>query len=714
MANTEIKGGIKITDISKINDADISGQDYTIIVDQETQKTKTITLDKLASFATTGPFGPNYSVLFNTGSQIYGSSNFIWNYDTNKLGINKSDPAYEIDVEGNVRVSGEIIADKVTAREYHTELVSASIIYESGSTKFGDDIGDLHQMTGSLHIYGQNSILNLRTFEPTANTYLTFKNIDSDKGYIGFYETSTENLDGIYEGPPPTVTRDNLDIRNLENGYIRFFTNTAETSLGERAKIGDDKIIFYPQKFQVYDILYTWPAAPVSPSFNNYNGRFLKYTTQTFSNNQVGATLQWADAVTGIYGDPDGEGDLLTGEVNIKPGGGINVATDTVTNSITISATATSANNPTITMSAGTGLTGGSTFTLNQASNQTITFDLDFSELTDMTGDITSTTEFILQDGTTESRKAASEIKLSVFNNNSGWTSNTGTVTSIATNNGITGGPITGTGTLGLTGQALALHNLNANGLITRTGSGAVATRTITAGSGITVSNGNGVNGDPSIANSGVISLTNGTNTTVSNIGNGVWQVNSTATGGVTQTSGTSTFIPVFDEDPQSQTSVDTMDPNVGAMTWRRIGDIVTLEIQANVSSVSSSVSDPSFLTLSPLSLSTNAPPPPLKFFNPIGNVQTNLPTTVTSPGAPSDVRAIWIGRDIHLYHKTSSGLYQFQNLFLREADKYYYISLNLTYIAGTTVFDAINVSTLETYMNSNVGSVTAIEPQDF
>ena len=67
---------------------------------------------------------------------------------------------------------------------------------------------------------------------------------------------------------------------------------------------------------------------------------------------------------------------------------------------------------------AGTGLSGGGT--------TTATLDLDFSELTDMTGDISGSTEFILQDGTTESRKAASEIKLSNFNNDSGFvTANT-------------------------------------------------------------------------------------------------------------------------------------------------------------------------------------------------------------------------------------------------------------------------------------------------
>ena len=76
-----------------------------------------------------------------------------------------------------------------------------------------------------------------------------------------------------------------------------------------------------------------------------------------------------------------------------------------------------------------------------------------------------------------------------------------GTVTSIATNNGITGGTITTSGTVGLTGQALAVHNLSSNGLIARTSSGTVAARTIENGQGVLVTNGDGVSGYPSLFN---------------------------------------------------------------------------------------------------------------------------------------------------------------------------------------------------------------------
>lgn len=82
-----------------------------------------------------------------------------------------------------------------------------------------------------------------------------------------------------------------------------------------------------------------------------------------------------------------------------------------------------------------------------------------------------------------------------------------GTVTQIDTNNGITGGPITTTGTVGLTGQALALHNLATNGLIARTGSGTVAGRSIAQGTGISVSNGDGVSGNPTIGVDSTVAL---------------------------------------------------------------------------------------------------------------------------------------------------------------------------------------------------------------
>lgn len=79
-----------------------------------------------------------------------------------------------------------------------------------------------------------------------------------------------------------------------------------------------------------------------------------------------------------------------------------------------------------------------------------------------------------------------------------------GTVTSVATGTGLTGGPITATGTIALTGQALSLSNLATNGVVARTAAGTVTARTVTGTANqITITNGDGVAGDPTVALAG-------------------------------------------------------------------------------------------------------------------------------------------------------------------------------------------------------------------
>jgi hypothetical protein len=46
------------------------------------------------------------------------------------------------------------VQGKITAQEFYTEYISSSVLYESGSTKFGDTLDDTHQITGSLLITG--------------------------------------------------------------------------------------------------------------------------------------------------------------------------------------------------------------------------------------------------------------------------------------------------------------------------------------------------------------------------------------------------------------------------------------------------------------------------------------------------------------------------------------------------------------------------------
>ena len=66
---------------------------------------------------------------------------------------------------GNVTVNGDMsVLGTLTAQEIKTTYVSSSIIFESGSTRFGDTTDDTHERTGSVNITGS---LNLNGYEIT-------------------------------------------------------------------------------------------------------------------------------------------------------------------------------------------------------------------------------------------------------------------------------------------------------------------------------------------------------------------------------------------------------------------------------------------------------------------------------------------------------------------------------------------------------------------
>ena len=105
----------------------------------------------------------------------------------------------------------------------------------------------------------------------------------------------------------------------------------------------------------------------------------------------------------------------------------------------------------TITNAGVTGVTGGTGIDTT-ASTGSITLTLDLDELTTTTTSTDADFFSIVNSSASQFKIAPSDIDLSTFNNDSGWTTNTGTVTSVATSSGtfvnVTGGTITGTGTI--------------------------------------------------------------------------------------------------------------------------------------------------------------------------------------------------------------------------------------------------------------------------
>jgi hypothetical protein len=78
-----------------------------------------------------------------SGDSLFADSGSYWTTTNN------------IEITGSVKIKGIL-----TAEEYNVTLVSSSVLYSSGSTKFGDTQDDTHQFTGSVFVSGSINIVS--------------------------------------------------------------------------------------------------------------------------------------------------------------------------------------------------------------------------------------------------------------------------------------------------------------------------------------------------------------------------------------------------------------------------------------------------------------------------------------------------------------------------------------------------------------------------
>ena len=124
-----------------------------------------------------------------------------------------------VDGHGNLVVEGS-----VTAQEFYTEIVSASIIFESGSSQFGNTLDDTHIFTGSLLLSGSDGHqISGSLFVQTANTGSTA--IISNNTTVGYPSSNNwqDNLDGSYFN--------NFDHGTHISEILRFMAGVMSSSL---------------------------------------------------------------------------------------------------------------------------------------------------------------------------------------------------------------------------------------------------------------------------------------------------------------------------------------------------------------------------------------------------------------------------------------------------------------------------------------------------
>ena len=103
-------------------------------------------------------------------------------------------------IGGNAVIQGDL-----TAQSYNSEIVSSSIIYDSGSTKFGDDISDTHQMTGSVSISG-SLLLNGTAIGTTVTTFDEYTRKQFVKRNTTLIGNSTASFSAVTASAPSGMT----------------------------------------------------------------------------------------------------------------------------------------------------------------------------------------------------------------------------------------------------------------------------------------------------------------------------------------------------------------------------------------------------------------------------------------------------------------------------------------------------------------------------
>ena len=144
--------------------------------------------------ATSGGLSTRIATLEGAGGTTFSSSvstrlTSVEGYTLDNVTDNGSSTTNGITVGGLTVNGNATITGTLTAQQFNTELISSSIIFESGSTKFGDSIDDIHSFTGSVKLNTQ-----------TAATTDTDKFLVFDTGGEIKYRTGAEVLSDINPG----------------------------------------------------------------------------------------------------------------------------------------------------------------------------------------------------------------------------------------------------------------------------------------------------------------------------------------------------------------------------------------------------------------------------------------------------------------------------------------------------------------------------------
>lgn len=134
-------------------------------------------------------------------------------------------------INGNLTVLGEI-----NARQFNIGVISSSILYTSGSNKFGDTGDDTHQFTGSVSVSGSFLVNGTEVGVAAGPNTFDF-NLDPDAaGTVNFTEDSTGNTQAVAKTGSFDVVINNTTYLSVSASAINVTTGSITANYMHLAK----------------------------------------------------------------------------------------------------------------------------------------------------------------------------------------------------------------------------------------------------------------------------------------------------------------------------------------------------------------------------------------------------------------------------------------------------------------------------------------------
>lgn len=141
------------------------------------------------------------------------------------------------ELTGSLGIDGDLtVLGTVNARQFNISVISSSILFESGSSNFGNSSDDIHSFTGSVDITGSLIVNGSEVgIAPGPNTF-DF-NLDPEAaGTVNFIEDSTANTQAIARTGSFDVVIDNNTYLSVSASAINVTTGSITANYMHLAK----------------------------------------------------------------------------------------------------------------------------------------------------------------------------------------------------------------------------------------------------------------------------------------------------------------------------------------------------------------------------------------------------------------------------------------------------------------------------------------------